>query len=308
MTEVETYSSFTYQSPPASLRGWTGPSKLDGPSYPHGSQGIKGSCANQGGDGGSTPRNESSQPLQGLKRHCEEVHRDGLRFTCQEDNCTHEWTRSRESEFRKHLRKKHGLEDDKIDEKLGRRARRRCRKGSVIKGDPERDRQCPAEPQQRPLTSSLLDVGKDANHAFQPLEPSVAYNPWLRHGEPNFRYSEGNGDPLLPTSHPTQRWYTYCKECVGAARGSEWNDYVGAPVSHTPELYSSSSFGHHPTLDPPAQDDYERFKDRSALTATRPILFLRLSYLFSDIGQRLSPLAATAQLYTFYILSLAPFS
>jgi hypothetical protein len=31
----------------------------------------------------------------------------------------------------------------------------------------------------------LLDMGEDANHAFQPLVPSVAYNPLLRHGEPS---------------------------------------------------------------------------------------------------------------------------
>jgi hypothetical protein len=28
-------------------------------------------------------------------------------------------------------------------------------------------------------------MGKDANHTFQPLVPSVAYNPWLGHGEPS---------------------------------------------------------------------------------------------------------------------------
>ena len=97
-----------------------------------------------------------------------------------------------------HLRKKHGLEDNKIDKKLGPRANRRrpCRrrKGSVIKSDPlplllpppiERNRQCLVGPQQRSLTPSLLYVGKDASHAFQPLVPSVAYNPWLGHGEPS---------------------------------------------------------------------------------------------------------------------------
>jgi hypothetical protein len=97
-----------------------------------------------------------------------------------------------------HLRKKHGLEDYKIDKKLGPRASRRrpCRrpKGTVIKSDLlplllpppiESNRQCLVGPQQHSLTPSLLDVEKDANHAFQPLVPSVAYNTWLRHGEPS---------------------------------------------------------------------------------------------------------------------------
>jgi hypothetical protein len=105
------------------------------------------------------------------------------------------------------------------------------------------------------------------------------------------------------SSHASSR----CKECVGAAHR---NDYVGAPVSHTLELYSSSRFGHHhsssssphlhrliihPTPRPPAQDDCERIEDRSALTATRHIPFLQLSSLFSGLGQRRSPLAATAR-------------
>ncbi|KAI0268593.1 hypothetical protein BGY98DRAFT_1101416 [Russula aff. rugulosa BPL654] len=222
MTEVETYSS-THHSPPASLRGWAGPSQRGGLSYPHGSQSSEGSGVNQGSDGGSMPHNESAQPLleegasptspgenllcircpghkpfaqeRGLKRHCEDVHGDGPHFTCWVGNCTVKWTRGRESVFRKHLLKKHGLEGKKVDEKLRRPAWHRHRKpqprrkGSVIKSDPlvlpppiGRDRQSLAEPQQRPLMPSLLDVGKDANHASPPLVPSVA---WHGQAEPS---------------------------------------------------------------------------------------------------------------------------
>jgi hypothetical protein len=138
----------------------------------------------------------------GRKRHFDEVHGD--RLECLEKECTHKWTRSREAVYRKHLREKHELEDNEIDERLGRRARHRRRKGSVINSDPspyflppptERDRQSPAETRQRPQTPPPLDAVQDVNNAFPPLVavPSMAYNPWL-----------GNAEHLAPTLAPPE--------------------------------------------------------------------------------------------------------
>lgn len=89
-----------------------------------------------------------------LKRHYQEKHQP--RSKCLHLDCSYEWIPSRESEYRKHLTKKHMLEDDIIDRTLGRPRRRRRR---VIKNyispnfSPppiERDRQSSAEPQQSP--------------------------------------------------------------------------------------------------------------------------------------------------------------
>ena len=45
-----------------------------------------------------------------------EKHQPG--FECSHPDCDHVWTKSRKCEYRKHLRKNHGLQDDKIEEIL----------------------------------------------------------------------------------------------------------------------------------------------------------------------------------------------
>ena len=102
------------------------------------------------------------------------------------------WTRSREYDFRNHLKRKHRLEEDKINEILGGPPRRRRRKDRVIESDRpthfspqapsiERNRQSPAEPQQRPLSP--------------PVMPSVAYNPQLGDAEPEVTAAEHEDSP-----------------------------------------------------------------------------------------------------------------
>jgi hypothetical protein len=134
-----------------------------------------------------------------LKRHYKKKHQPDSLIKCSQSNCNHKWTQSRKSDFRKHLKKTHGLEDDQINKKLGPPPRPRRRKGRVIEGvspphfSPppiERDRQSLAESQQRPLMLPLLAVRKDANHASPPLIPSVAYNPRLGHAEPGVTTTE----------------------------------------------------------------------------------------------------------------------
>jgi hypothetical protein len=130
-------------------------------------------------------------------RHYREKHQPGL--DCSHPDCDYKWTQSRRSEYRKHLRKKHRLEDDKVDEILGVPPRRRRRWGRVIEGEIlphfslppiEHDRQSLAEPQQRPLMLPLLAVRKDAHHTSPPLIPSVAYNSRLGHVEPEITTTE----------------------------------------------------------------------------------------------------------------------
>lgn len=122
-------------------------------------------------------------------RHYREKHQPG--FECSHPDCDYKWTRSRRSEYRKHLKKKHRLEDDKIDEILGVPPRRRRRRGRESDLPPhcspppiEHDRKSLVEPQQRPLILPLLTVRRDVHHSSPPLVPSVAYNPQLGHAEP----------------------------------------------------------------------------------------------------------------------------
>ena len=136
------------------------------------------------------PKRKSYTQKQVLLRHYREKHQSGL--DCSHSDCDYKWTRSRRSEYRKHLRKKHRLEDDKIDEILGVPPKRRRRWGRIIEGELpphfslppiDHDRQSLAEPQQRPLMLPFLAVRKDTHHASPPLVPSVAYNPRLWHVE-----------------------------------------------------------------------------------------------------------------------------
>jgi hypothetical protein len=143
------------------------------------------------------PERKPYTQKQVLKRHYEKEHQPNSLINC--SHCNHKWTRSREYDFRRHLKKKHGLEDNKINEILGRPPRRRRRKGRVIESDSpphfspasiERDRQSLAESQQRPLMLPLLAVRKDANHTSPPLIPSMVYNPRLGHAEPKVTATE----------------------------------------------------------------------------------------------------------------------
>jgi len=149
-------------------------------------------------------------------RHYREKHQPG--FECSHPNCDYEWTKSRRSEYRKHLKKKHRLEDDKTDVILAMAPRLCHRSGSVIESDLpphfspppiERDRQNMAEPHQRPLTLTLLAVGKDANHASPPVIPSVAYNSRLGHAEPEItttEHEDSNGLEHLAATHAPSRF------------------------------------------------------------------------------------------------------
>jgi len=149
---------------------------------------------------------------QGLMRHYREKHQPGLK--CSHTDCNYEWIRSRRSEYRKHLTKKHRLEDDEIDEILGRPRRRR---GRVVESDLrphsspppiERDRQSLAEPQQRPLMLPLLAVGKDANHASPPVVPP---NPPLGQAEPEItttEHEDSSGLEHLAATHAPSRLFS----------------------------------------------------------------------------------------------------
>jgi hypothetical protein len=146
-------------------------------------------------------------------RHYREKHQPG--FECLEHDCDHKWTRSRKSEYRKHLREEHRLEDDKIDKILG--PPRRRGKSSAIEGDPpphfspspiERDRRSLAEPQQRLLMPPILAVGKDVHRVSLPLVPPLAYNAQLGHAEPETRTTEhedsGGLEHLAATHAPSR--------------------------------------------------------------------------------------------------------
>jgi hypothetical protein len=122
-------------------------------------------------------------------RHYREKHKPG--FECSHLDCNYEWSRSRRYEYRKHLKKKHGLEGDKIDEILAMVPRPSHRRGGVIKSDIrphsttlpiERYRQSLTEPQQRPLILPLLAVKTDANHTSPTLVPVVP-SPRFLHAE-----------------------------------------------------------------------------------------------------------------------------
>jgi hypothetical protein len=172
-------------------------------------------------------------------RHHREKHLPG--FVCLHPDCDYEWTRSRRSEYRKHLKKNHILEDDKIDKILAMVPRLCHRRGRVIEGDLppqfspppiESDRQSLAEPQQRPLMLPLPAVGKDTNHASPPLIPSVAYNPQFGHAEPEVTSTEHEdsiGLEHYPPTHAPSR--SFSKEDI-AVLGRYYEVHRGFPFVH----------------------------------------------------------------------------
>jgi hypothetical protein len=149
---------------------------------------------------------------QGLMRHYREKHQPG--FECSHPVCAYKWCRF--YEYRKHLTRTHGLEDNKIDEILGVAPRRRLHRGRVVENNlppqfsppsVERDRQSLAEPQQRPPMLPLLAAGKDANHAPPPVIPSMAYNPRLGHADSEITtdHEDSCGIEHLAATHAPSR-------------------------------------------------------------------------------------------------------
>jgi hypothetical protein len=92
-----------------------------------------------------------------LLRHRREKHQP--RFECSRPDCDYKWIQSRTSEYRKHLRKNHGLEDDEINKILAPPPRL-----GVVKSDPPPH-----------LSPPPIDLHCASPH----LVPSVAYNPRL---------------------------------------------------------------------------------------------------------------------------------
>ena len=162
------------------------------------------------------PGHEPFIQKQVLMRHQREQHQ--TRSECWSPDCDYKWTRSRSSEYRRHLRKRHRLKDDNINEILGGPPRHRRFRGRVTKSDLpphplpspispiEHGRQSLAEPQQRP---PLLAVGKDAHHASSPLVPSVAYNPRHWHDAelefPTIGHEDSIGLEHLAATHAPSR-------------------------------------------------------------------------------------------------------
>ena len=154
---------------------------------------------------------KSYKQRQALNRHDNEKHKPKLKCLYLDrlgSDCKHKWTRSRSYEYRIHLCKDHGLEDDKINGMLG-TPRHRLRSRVVESNLPpqfspaptEHCRQSPAEPKQRP---PLPAVGKDAHHVSPRLIPSVAYYPRLGHAESEItatEHEDSNGLEHLAASH-----------------------------------------------------------------------------------------------------------
>ena len=105
-----------------------------------------------------------------LLRHQREKHQP--RFECLHADCNYKWTRSRRSEYKKHLKRIHGLKYDKIDE-----IRALSPTPRVIESDPA------------PHFSPPFN---DVHHASPPLIPSVVYNPRLGDGEPDITTEHGD--------------------------------------------------------------------------------------------------------------------
>ena len=152
------------------------------------------------------PEREPYAQKQGLMRHYQEKHESALE--CSHPDCDYKWSRSRRSEYRKHLTRKHRLEGDEIDGMLGRPRRRR---GRVIESSPpsiERDRQSLAKPQQRPQMVPLLAVGKDTNHTSPAVVSSVAHNPSFGQAEPDItttEHEDSSGLEHLAATHAPSR-------------------------------------------------------------------------------------------------------
>lgn len=123
-----------------------------------------------------------------LLRHHREKHQPG--FKCSRPNCDHVWTQSRRSEHRKHLRKKHGLEDDEINEILTQPPIPR-----VIESD---------------LPPHFSPPPIDVHHASPsliPLIPSVAHSRRLGDGKPKVTTTEHENGGLehLGATHAPSR-------------------------------------------------------------------------------------------------------
>ena len=103
-----------------------------------------------------------------------------------------------------------------------------------------------------------------------------------------------------------------CEVCIGGTLEPTWNNCVGAPASHRsnciafPPLFSSRALGvHHPSPQPPVQDDCKQIQSLPAITAT---LSPQFHSLFSTLEQQQSALATTTwNLYAPHIQFLASF-
>jgi hypothetical protein len=116
----------------------------------------------------SCPERRLFTQRQVLLRHVREKHQP--RFECSRPGCDHKWTQSRTSEYRKHLKNKHGLEDDEIDKLLA--------KPPVIESD---------------LSPHFSHSPINVHHASPPLIPCDAYDPRLGDREPENTTTE-HGD------------------------------------------------------------------------------------------------------------------
>ena len=114
-----------------------------------------------------------------LLRHLREQHQP--RFKCSRPNCDYKRTQSRASEYRKHLRKMHGLENDEIDKILAQPPRLKAIESDL------------------PLSPPLIDV----HRASTLLLPLVACN--LRPGDGGPRVTTEGGIEHLAATHAPSR-------------------------------------------------------------------------------------------------------
>lgn len=116
----------------------------------------------------SCPERRFFTQRQVLFRHIREKHQ--ARFECSCPGCDHKWTQSRTSEYRKHLKNKHGLEDDEIDMLLA--------QPPVVEND---------------IPSHLSHPPVNVHHASTPLIPYVSHGSRLEDGEPEHTTTEHGG-------------------------------------------------------------------------------------------------------------------
>lgn len=131
---------------------------------------------------------------QGLLRHHREKHQPA--FCCSFPNCYYKWSQSRRSEYKRHLRMKHGLEDYEIDKILGVPPSRRL---GVIKSDlPPLAYMTPPSP--------LIDAPKrtSINEPLNPVALTTAINHGLLPQTPphsNGQYAQDTHPPMPPPPH-----------------------------------------------------------------------------------------------------------